>query len=156
MEPLLLDTSYLLPIFGLKVDLKDFDAAFPKLLGSYSVIYNPVSLVEAKWILLKIANRNPSQRGVLLGRYREGVGVLQGDERLRQSPLTDQVVEEVADELLIGENVKDYFDRVIYATAARLDIALLTEDEKLLELAKHRRARRPKQVIQWKDLLGKV
>ena len=48
MDELLLDTTYVLPIFGLNIELRDFEKTFLKLLKSYSVMYNPISLVEAK------------------------------------------------------------------------------------------------------------
>jgi len=56
-EELVLDTTYLLPIFGIDMRLKGFGELFPRLLASYAVLYNPVSLVEAKWIVLKLVKK---------------------------------------------------------------------------------------------------
>jgi len=44
--------------------------------------------------------------------------------------------------------VRDYFDRLIYATAIHYNATLLTEDEKLLNLYKG--AYRPKRIIKWR------
>lgn len=46
MDSLLLDTTYILPIFGIKVKLKDFEKVFPKLLNERSVMYTPISIVD--------------------------------------------------------------------------------------------------------------
>ncbi len=120
--------------------MKNFDKAFEKLLDSFSVDYNPASLIEAKWILLKLGRMNTGKREALFNAYRTGLKVLVADGRLKETTLTNDVVETVADELLTKEEVKDYFDRLIYGTAADRGCALLTEDEKLSKLknAKHR------------------
>ncbi len=73
MADLVLDTTYLLPIFGVGIRLKRFQTVFPKLLEEYRVLYNPVSIVEAKWIVLSLARREPNKRLKLLKRFRKGL-----------------------------------------------------------------------------------
>lgn len=73
MDELLLDTTYLLPLFGLGVDLRRFESVFPRLLHAYSVIYNPISLVESKWIMLKLIRRRAQNKDSLLQAYRRGL-----------------------------------------------------------------------------------
>jgi hypothetical protein len=46
VEPLLLDTTYLLPVFGIDVGLAKFEIKFPEILDEYDIRYNPVSLLE--------------------------------------------------------------------------------------------------------------
>lgn len=141
MAELLIDTTYLLPVFGVDVGLDDFEARFGKLLRSFSVRYNPVSLVEAKWTILRLGRKDPSKKDALLGAYRTGMKVLASDDRLKETPITSEGIEVVADALLAEDGVKDYFDRVIYGTATERRCALLTEDEELLKL---KRAGRPR------------
>src|SRR5271157_1433579 len=117
MAELLLDTTYILPILGVSVGLKNFDKAFEKLLDSFSVHYNPASLIEAKWIVLKLGRKNTGKREALFNAYRIGLKVLAADGRLKETTLTNDIVESVADVLFTKEDVKDYFDRLIYATA---------------------------------------
>jgi len=62
-EDLLLDTTYLLPILGIRMSLKGFSELFPKLLDDYTVFYNPVSLVEAKWVMLRLAKKELQKKG---------------------------------------------------------------------------------------------
>lgn len=151
MAELLLDTTYLLPAFGISVGLKGFQLRFTELLDSYSVLYNPVSLVESKWAVLKKAREDRPNRGALLGAFRTGLKVIESDGRLRETPLTSESVEEVGDQLL-ADGLKDYFDRLIYGTAADRRCALLTEDRELLRL-RRREGPGPSAIMSWKDVL---
>ncbi len=156
MAKLLLDTTYLLPIFGVSVKLKDYNVLFPRLINKYSILYNPVSLVEAKWIITGLSRRKPSIREVLLNRFREGLRAILGDERFSQTALTNDEVEEIADELLLRYGVNDYFDRIIYATAVHYNIMLLTEDKELHNLLENKDAPKPRGVIRWDDIIKRL
>ena len=156
MDEVLLDTTYILPIFGLKVDLKDFETIFPRLLDSLSVTFNPVALVESKWTVLRLARSAPSKKDILLEAYRVGLKTLKGDHRLKQTALTDETIEETADKLLFQEGLKDYFDRLIYSTAAHMNCSLLTEDEELHKIGGSSRFRRPRRVVNWQKLAREV
>ncbi len=153
MVELLLDTTYLLPAFGIALKLDGFNERFPKVLETHNVSYNPISLVEAKWVVLRLSRQRPADRAKLLERYRLGLRVLLGDERLRQTEVTNETVERVADGLLVDNQTKDYFDRTIYGTACAGDCMLLTEDEGLRRLKPKQDAPRPKEILAWKDLL---
>lgn len=148
MGELLLDTTYLLPVFGISVGLEDFVPRFGKLLDSFSARYNPASLIEAKWTVMKLGRNEPAKRDALLGAYRTGLKVLASDGRLKATPVTSEAVEVVADDLLLKHGVKDYFDRVIYGTAAERSCVLLTEDEELLKLKRGGRPS-PSEVLEW-------
>ena len=155
VDELLLDTSYLLPIFGVKLEYRDFETVFSKLNERYAIIYNPVSLIEAKWIILKYSRKVPAQRDVLLQAYRKGLLSLEKDPRLQSSILISEGIEELSDNLLTELGVTDYFDRQIYSTAANLHFNLLTEDESLHELFNKSGAKlpKPKKIMKWKNLL---
>jgi len=155
VERLVLDTIYLLPLFGVDVGLKGFAEHFSRVLDGFEVWFNPVSLVEAKWVVLRLLRRDPSRREVLLLRFRRGLEALMLDERFRQTVLTNAAVEEVADRLL-GLGVEDYFDRMIYATAVYYDAVLLTEDEELHRAAELEGAPRLKGVVCWEELLREL
>ena len=155
MDELLLDTTYLLPAFGIALPLESFSERFPSILKAYSVSYNPISLVEAKWVVLRLSRQRPADRGKLLDSYRLGLRVVLADERLKQTDLTSESVERVADGLLIDMRSGDYFDRMIYGTACALDGLLLTEDNELLALKTNKDVPQPKNVLAWKDLLNR-
>jgi len=151
LADLLLDTTYLLPAFGVGVRLEGFEERFPRLLARYSVHYNPVSLVEAKWVILRLGRERAADRGRLLEGYRLGLRVLLAAERLRQTSLTSEVVERVADGL-VDDGLKDYFDRTIYGTACSGGHVLLTEDEELRALKKQEAVPKPSDILSWKDI----
>jgi hypothetical protein len=153
MDELVLDTSYLLPIFGIKLEFRDFERAFPILLRRYSVVYNPASLVEAKWITLRLARSNASSRDAILQAYRLGLMGLEAEPGLRPSSLTDERVEDIADGLLLNERLGDYFDRIIYSTAVSRGCALLTEDRELQEIWTRSGEKRLKKIVTWSDVL---
>jgi hypothetical protein len=151
MDRLLLDTTYLLPIFGVRVGLERFETMFPLLLDKYSVVYNPISIVEAKWIVLRLSRRRSQKRKLILERFREGLKVLLNDERFSQTIITNSDVEEIADRLLLEAGVRDYFDRLIYSTAAYFSAILLTEDETLKGINLEDLPC-PSKVIKWSEL----
>ncbi len=151
MSELLLDTTYLLPIFGIDVSLKDY-SKFPRVLDIYRVLYNPVSLVEAKWISLRLMKGHPERRNKLAWAFIYGLKALLSEERISQVELTDPDVERASDSLL-DAGVRDYFDRMIYATASVRGYRLLTEDDELLKLNVDFR---PKEVLSWSSLLRQL
>ncbi len=152
MGELLLDTTYLLPAFGIGLELDDFGKTFSRILGEHTVLYNPVSLIEAKWTVLRMCRNEPGLRRSLLERYRLGLRATLGDERLKQTALTDETVERTADSLLVENGVRDYFDRTIYATACARNCILLTEDRELRGLKAAGGAPRPRRVLDWRRL----
>jgi len=135
-ENILLDTTYILPLLGLQVpQLKDYEENFPKLLMKFHVLYNPLSLIEAKWVVLKLLkDKKPEHKRTVLKRFRLGVKTIIKSEKLSQTMLTNHEIENYADLLL--DLVKDYFDRMIVATAKAYSAALLTEDTVLKEVLK--------------------
>jgi predicted nucleic acid-binding protein len=139
---LMLDTTYLLPLFGIDVPLQRYPEVFPKLIAKHEVWYSPLSLVEAKWIILNLVRRDVGKREAYLEKYRRGLGVLFAHSRLRQTELTTPQTEYEADELL--RKVSDYFDRMIYATAKQLGLTLISEDRVLKRLDG---------VISWDELI---
>lgn len=153
---LILDTTYLLPLFGIGVGLARYESLFPRLLEAVRVGYNPVSLVEAKWISLRLARDRPDRRDSLLSAYRRGLAAILSDERISATDLTGPEVEAVADRLLLEFGLSDYFDRVIYATSVVENAILLTEDGELLRLARDRDAPRPREALRWADVPGRL
>jgi PIN domain nuclease of toxin-antitoxin system len=152
MDELLLDTTYLLPVLGVGIELKAFEGTFSRLLRDYTVLYNPISMIECKWIVLRSSRRERGDRSRFLERYRVGVGAILRDERLKQTAVTDEMVERAADRLLIENHVRDYFDRTIYGTACARNSLLLTEDKELRDLGLADRGTRPRGILSWADV----
>lgn len=133
---LLLDTLYILPLLGLQVpQLKDYEEKFPKMLIKFRILFNPLSLVEAKWVLLKLMkSRDIPHKNTILERFRIGIKTILKSERLHQTEFTSYEIEKYADTLL--GVINDYFDRMIIATAKVCNAVLLTEDRALMNIPK--------------------
>lgn len=153
MAELIIDTTYLLPVFGVSVGLKEFESRFDEVLGGFAVFYNPVSLIEAKWTILKAIREAPAKKGALLASYRTGLKVLESDGRLGATPITGDEVEQTADGLHEA-GMKDYFDRMIYATASERGCVLLTEDREMLKMRKSGK-QEPSEVLSWNQLMAR-
>ena len=151
MNKILLDTSYLLPLFGIDVEIDGLKENFPKVLKKFEVYYSPVSLIETKFIILRLLKDGIN----LLEDYRVGLDSILAEDLFKPTPLTNSEIEEVADRLLIDKGLKDYFDRMIYATAVVFKLALVTEDRKLTEIASNYSLKPPK-VYSWKTLQLKL
>ncbi len=144
---LLLDTTYILPLLGIDVEIKGLKDDFTKVLEKYEVYYNPISLIETKFIALQLLKDGID----VLEDYKIGLSRVLLEDRLKQTPLTNPEIETIADKLLIDKNVKDYFDRMIYATAVALELSLVTEDRELIRLANNY-SLKPPNVLSWKSL----
>jgi hypothetical protein len=124
----------------------------PKHLESRPRLVPSHRLVEATLFVLRSSRKRPDDRRKLLDSYRQGLRVVLSDERLKQTDLTSEEVESVADGLLIDEKIGDYFGRMIYGSACALDRLPLTEDDDLLALMT-KGTLRPRDVLEWKDIV---
>lgn len=157
MDELLLDSSYLFPIFGIELEYRNFESLFSNLTEKYALKYNPASLIEAKWYVLRKSKKERGWADALFQSYRRGLLSLQRDKRIESTSLTNERIEELADSLLTKFAIRDYFDRIIYSTAAELQCILLTEDGPLHELfrkVENIDLPKPKQMMKWRDLLA--
>lgn len=89
-------------------------------------------MIETKWIILGLIRGIGDRRirDLLLREYRSGLDTLCMERGLKRTILTNSIIEEIADRLL-EHGVRDYFDRMIYATACYYNLVLITEDELL-------------------------
>ncbi len=157
-DKLLLDITYLLPLLGIDVGLADYSRYFPVLHHYFEIYYSPVSLIEAKWIILKSIKRLRNQRDKirLLREYRIGLELIQKTPYYKETVISNSIIEETADRLwMMG--VKDYFDRMIYATAAYYKAILVTEDHDLIDFYNEDEyTDKPVEVIDWNELVARI
>ena len=111
-KPLLVDTTYLLSIFSIRVDLPRCEEIFPKLVSRRTVFYNPLPVVEARWIALRLAKKLGSH---VLERFRLGGKALLNDGRSRPTSTTSYKIVSIANSSIL--HLSDYFDRMIVVTA---------------------------------------
>ncbi len=152
MDKILIDTTYILPLFGIKIKLEDIEVRLPEIFKKYKVIYSPLSIVEAKWIILKLIKKYPSKKDIFLKSFRNGLKILLVEENIYKTRLTTPEVEDIADLLLLKAEIKDYFDRMIYATAVSQESILMTEDMELKSL-ENSELPKPKKIISWEEII---
>lgn len=112
----------------------------------FEVYYQPVSIVEAKFVVLKLLRSGVD----VLEDYRRGLECLLSEESMRPTPLTSSEVEELSDELLkLG--LRDYFDRMLYSTSSTLGLDLVTEDREIVNFSS-KLSRRPPRILSWNDV----
>ena len=97
---ILLDTTYLLPLFGVDVGLEQFDSKFPKMVRECEILYNQASLIEAKWIVLNLLKKEQQRekKQEFLDVYIAGLETLSSPmERLNAVPvLTSPNIEKIS------------------------------------------------------------
>ncbi|MCH1770933.1 MULTISPECIES: PIN domain-containing protein [Metallosphaera] len=128
-EKILLDTSFLLPLFNVDIGIEDFNDLFPRLIRQFEASYSPLSLVEAKWVLLRLRRRGIEYR---LEDYIDGLRYILNNNELHRIDVTTPEVEEMADKYM--ETIQDYFDRMLYASSLVNEMKFLTLDNALLKL----------------------
>ncbi len=154
---ILLDTTYLLPIFGVSVDIKNFSSDFNKVIDESSVQASSLSLLEIKFKILKLSRTIPK----LKERYLEGIKSIHLAKEIDIINFYLPEIEEASIDLY--KHHKDVFDCVILATALKYSDILVTEDVVIHSLAKQIQREkgeiRPKtfhkklETITWKKLI---
>jgi len=150
IERVLIDTTFLLPLFGIETE-KFTKKDFEQLLGfETEFFYNPISLVEIKWVILKITSRDKRKNKYFREIYNETLDYLMSSDELKPTVLLNKEISELEDKLF-DYGINDYFDRVIVATARVTTKILLTEDMKLVRQIRGIREFRNFRTLNWKQ-----
>ena len=155
VDKILLDTTYLLPLFEIEVDKfskKDLELLLE---SNIELFYNPISLIEIKWVLIKIAKQDKKKLEHLREIYNESVDHLLYSGEIKPTILLDGKISHLED-ILYDAGIKDYFDRVIVATAKVLTGKLLTEDKNLTKLLKNVKEFTDLEVLNWQQLIKSI
>jgi PIN domain nuclease of toxin-antitoxin system len=126
-----LDTTYLMPLFGLSNDMPGFDDQFLAVLkkGSITFFYSPVSIIEIKWQVIKLEKTSPGV-DAYERMFSRGLTSMKNDPRFQVVDLIDASINDVSVELRkLGHN--DYFDTIIASSALWHADVLVTEDDPL-------------------------
>jgi hypothetical protein len=130
---LFLDTTFVLPFFGVEIDTPHADA-LEKALYAYDELHiSEVSLLEAKSKLQRVMIRNPSYETAFF-EFGDKLELLREDDRIIFHGYT--AADDRVFNMIRGVAPKlDFFDHVILAQSIPIG-SLLTEDEMLLALRK--------------------
>ena len=129
---LLLDTSFILPLFG--VDMGPRVAKILKHLDTKGLraYYSPFSLMEAVFVLIREVRRGKVSLSEVAEMAAAGAkNTLASLKRLEAQPEAYRLAIQMYEE---GHH--DLFDNLIYASAFYGDVSLLTLDEELIDFVK--------------------
>ena len=129
MYQVLLDTTYILPIFGVKIrgyEGKEISKLLGELIANDIEIYvSKISLLEA--FLKTITLSKKLGKNELLERAVEGVEIIKNDDRIILLEYLERDILEKAKEIL--REHRDPFDAIIFATAIIGEYILISEDD---------------------------
>lgn len=132
IDRLVVDTSYLLPITGIKVKGISVET-IECILDNYEVYYPVVMLVELEAVVLREARKSQ------LANIPEDA--IEGINTIVYSPQIRLVLPEGTDLVIAYELVKlgwkDIFDSMLYATGVRLNAHILTLDNSFKQFLKN-------------------
>ena len=126
-----LDTTYLLPLFGVDIGLsKAEEAMLQKIIDEFYPMINSLSLLEVKWKILHFSKKNKR----ILDRYSKVLKFITLTNKFKIVPFYEPAVDELATKLYELHN--DYIDCSILAAAITTADVLLTEDSIISNLEK--------------------
>jgi len=124
MKIVLLDTTDILPIFGIGVSIPHLKDKLLELANKYKLVINSLSLLKAKWKALKLAKKNPK----ILDTYAEGLLFIMYGGIFEIIPFYMPEIDEIATHLY--KYHKDYIDCSILASAFVMADIFVTEEVK--------------------------
>ena len=151
VNKILLDTTYLLPFFEIETDKFSKDDLQLLMNSSINLFYNPISLVEIKWVLIRLSKRDKARFKKLKIIYSDAVDHLVYSDEIKQTLMLNGKISYLED-ILLEAGVKDYFDRVIAATAKIFTGVLLTEDKELTKIVRSVNEFKDLEIMNWREL----
>ena len=130
-----LDTTYILPAFNIvtkKFGKKDFKFLLE---SNVERIVHQALIIESKWVLLGLLRKGKiGDRERAFNDFNEGLRFVKHSGKFRFVDLLDEQVDMNETEIYTNLRIRDYFDRIIIATAQAYGDLLLTEDDDILNL----------------------
>ncbi|MHA1721995.1 MAG: hypothetical protein ACTSXW_02860 [Candidatus Baldrarchaeia archaeon] len=129
MKKILLDTTYILPLLGVEIEIPNLREKIISLAKNFKPMLNSLSILEAKWKTLKFAKKEPS----ILESFSEGLLFLTRGEVFEIIPFYTYEADLIATTLY--KYHKDYIDCSILASAyINADIFITEEKNKMQKL----------------------
>jgi PIN domain nuclease of toxin-antitoxin system len=151
MTSWLLDTTYILPFFGIDVAILGLRESMTRILASrqHDIGITSLSIIEAKWLSIQQFKKKNDK--TYLGRANMAIESLQGGRYMKVTdPWFVKNAARYADRLLeLGH--KDYFDCWIAGTARAEGRTLVSEDEPLAKLIVEEAHWDDFKMVPWKD-----
>ena len=150
-----LDTSYILPFFGIDVEIPELKKSLKKIFltedPKFIISLSTCSFIEAKWVLLSEYRQSKDAR--ILNRFRVVLKSLIGNPQiLIHYSVLDEIANIVADDLRIA-GLTDVMDGWITGAAYSLQCPLVTEDQELKKIISQTKYKDKLEVISWGKIL---
>ena len=153
-----LDTTFLLPAFNIqtrKFKKHDFEALIKM---NVERIINQALIIEAKWVLLSLIKKGIIEDSEeALSDFNLGLRFLRYSGKYKFIDVLDEKVDLNEIEVFKSTKIRDYFDRVLIATAQAYGDILLTEDNEIISV----RDRKSKtfngvKILTWNEFLSEI
>ncbi|ODS37064.1 hypothetical protein BEH94_11900 [Candidatus Altiarchaeales archaeon WOR_SM1_SCG] len=120
---ILLDTTYILPLYGIDIKIPGFESGFEEILSSSEKPgISSISVLEAKGKLTKFFNTKEG-----LKRYKSGFIAITESLRFKIFDFVDREIDKNSTKIFLYGH-RDIFDCIIAATALKHADLLVTED----------------------------
>ncbi len=132
-----LDTTLLMPLFGLEPSIPNLKKEFLEILemNGFTFRFSVVSIIEIKWQVIKLI-RLGANAEELEKKFSQALISLKEDERYNQTDLLDSKINDFSFEFRkLGH--EDYFDTVIASSALWESEIFITEDDPLKEVIRY-------------------
>ncbi|MCY3410170.1 MAG: hypothetical protein INQ03_00905 [Candidatus Heimdallarchaeota archaeon] len=156
----LLDTSYLMPLFRMEPDIKfDMDDFELILDNCTQLLLLSISFIELKWLVIKKGRNDPALLDRLEIAFSEALRYIENNEDILIINNSEDRINDISYELeKFGHT--DYFDNVILASSMLHADILVSEDDSLIKLVSKQKSYNsiffnPKfQIMNWKKFKG--
>ena len=136
-DSIVLDTTYILPLFGIKImELRKFKEGSKKIwtkgLNKFKIILPSVCLIEVMYKLLSDFKRTNDSK--ILNRYSTAIPSISTSQNVKiYDPTLNHMASQIAINIRLSGH-SDIMDCWIAASAVILDAILLTEDKELKKI----------------------
>ncbi len=108
-----LDTSFLIPFFGMEINIREIEIDFERILTikDCKFGFSDVSLIEIRYLIERSIRKGAPEE--LRGEYSNGLIALIQNDQFQNFTITDVDIVELEMEFLTNYKFKDYLDRMI-------------------------------------------
>ncbi|MHA1359123.1 MAG: PIN domain-containing protein [Candidatus Helarchaeota archaeon] len=135
MTKFVFDSSYLIPFFGIEINIRNFKEGMEKIEKNHHIyLINICSFIEIKWIIFHFIKKLPDKKEDFLNAYQEGLIFFIKSNQFELVSYLNLEIDAMSNKVR-DAGILDYFDALIYATAKVQDAILITEDRLLHEIS---------------------
>ena len=126
-----LDTTYLMPIFSVSNGIDQFEVQFQEILGlnSCTFLYSPVSIIEIKWLIIKLG-KSGQDIDELERAYSRALTSIKNSDEFTLIDFVDATINDISFDLRKRGHT-DVLDAIIAASALWNADIFVTEDDPL-------------------------